>query len=350
MDEQEKKLAKYSDVKNELSPKYHFDNMKAALRGNGNWGGRDRDINGKNTISTFITDETYKQFIDLKPNRSRDELILDYHDKYEKLSMLRTGSQFIREEVPRNHTSYDIKHISNLLKIKIEKPGLNFRDKLLLDILVSRDTNFLHDVKSTFSNKDTAYCPFCTKAISREEKEELVLGVERVLTDIVKEHQAELLRCTLKPVNTNLSSFDKLDGEFQRCEEAIGRFNSEIERVNGLITRKIDNPYSPIEISLLRFDVFYDDMINSLSALDSARIEHNRSVSDLEPLKEELREINGFIAHYNIYDSYQGYLKQQAEIAKLQSEIRELKEQYHKNRDELDKLEAQKKMSTLLLM
>lgn len=343
LDEQEKEFALYLDNNNELSPDHHFDNMKEALRGSSNWGGRDRDIDGKRAISTFVTDETYKKFICLNPDRSRDELIVDYYDKYNKLCEFRTGAQFIREEVPRSHGTYNIKHISDLLKRKIEKPKLNVRDKLLLDILLSRDASFLHDIQSTFSNKETEYCPFCMKPISKEEKEELVLGVERVLTEIAKEHQTELEDCKLKSVNLNLSPFNKLDDSFQQCNEAIAKFNNEIERVNTLLARKIENPYSPIEISLLRFNFFYDEMKRSLSDLEAARIEHNRSVTDLDPIKAELRKINDDIAYYDIYDHHQKYRKQIAEKNKAEKALNEIKEQYRKNKEELAKLEAQKK-------
>lgn len=343
LEEQKKMLNAYDDPKNELSPKYYLDKMRLALRGKDSWAERDKQINGKNSINTGVNDETYKKFIGFAPLRGRDELLIEYHEQYKKLSELRSGSQLIDKAVPKIYGSYDIKNVRDLLGRKIEKPKLNFRDKLLLDILMKRDISFLYDIKKTFSDEGVEYCPFCTKAVSQEEKEEIIHGIERVLTDFVKEHQAKLQNCKLRKVDIDLSAYSRLEQEFQKCISTISLFNREIERINAQIDKKLENPYSPININTIIFNIYHQNMINSLNVLEAARVKHNKMVSDLSPIIHDLKTINDEIAHYDIIYFYKKYSVQDNNMSILNSAYSSVHEKYKENLSKLERLKAQKK-------
>lgn len=343
LDEQKKMLDAYDDINNELSPKYYLDKMKKVLRGKDSWAERDKQINGKNSINTSVNDETYKKFIEFAPSRERDELLIEYHEKYNKLSGLRSGNQLIDRAVPKINNSYDIKNIRDLLVRKIEKPKLNFRDKLLLDILMKRDINFLYDIKKTFSDEGVEYCPFCTKAVSQEEKEEIILGIERVLTDFVKEHQKKLQMCKLRKVDIDLSPYSRLEQEYQQCKGTIDRFNTEVERINAQLDKKIENPYSPIDINIIVFNIYHQNMVNSLTVLEAARVKHNKMVSDLSPIVHDLKIINDEIAYYDIIDLYKRYSTQDNNMSMLENSYSIGHDKYQKDLNELERLKAQKK-------
>lgn len=345
-----KQISILEDSKKPQSPKYFFDKMLDALRGDDKWSGRDRKIRGAAARNnTHVTSDMFRSFIKLKPTRTRDNLLREFNIKLNLLDKIRAEEQRILVRVPNVQDTTDIKQIVSLLNERIEEPHLNFRDKLLLEVLTKRDARFLEDISNTFSNKDNKYCPFCTKSISEEEKAELVEGIEKVLGDLVKKHQEKLDAIRPTIISLNLVPFEKLKKEYEKCRECLEVYNRTLSTLNEKITEKINNPYTPIEVSRVSCMLARRKLLSSLQELESARLRYNEGVSDIDSLKIELSDINSMIAYYDIIVFYKQYQRLLVQRSLLEGYLKSAELNRNKEQEELNLLLAKKKNVTIAL-
>lgn len=313
-------LAQYSDKHNPKSPYYYKSKTEEALRGDNNWAGRDKDIHSRK-INTKVMFDRCEQFIYLNPTESRDKLIVSFDNIFKDLEKARNGNQRIDSMVPINIESIDINITNNLLKEKIEEPILNERDKFLLEISKERSTEFLQDVSNTFSRNDTKNCPFCARVISKDEKEDLVKGIEKILGDLVKDHQRKLESVRPKVLDFDLSKFLVLGELTSICMDRLEAYNRLVKICNEQISSKIANPYKPISdvVSAMEFNNRRADLLAKLSYLEKEREKYNSKISDIKPIVSKLTQINDQIAYYDICEHYRNYRKRLVDMEEIKT-------------------------------
>lgn len=346
LNQKENILNEFYDCKNPKAPAYYKNKIDNSLKGNSSWAERDNKISlTVKKHNTSVNPETYKQFIDLKPILSRDELVCLFKDKYNDLEKARNGEQKIECKVDTFIENVDIKGITELLSEKIEKPELSSRDKFLLEISRFNDADSLRDISKTFSDKNTKRCPYCARPITEKEKDDLVTGVENILNEMVKEHQKELDSILLPRVQFNYDIFLRLGNNVSSCMEKVEVYNALIDKLNELITRKKSNPYEPISnpISELEYSSVKKDLSIRLHKLEEERIAYNEKISDIDAIISKLKKYNNEIAYYDIIEDYKLYQKQKSEQEKIQQQYNSLNAERANMYKELEKLNAQKK-------
>lgn len=91
---------------NSKSPKFYQMKLKLALQGDDCWAGRDKIVrNGRS--NTGVKDDTYKKFINLAPQKSRDELIILFDKKLLDLQKAENGDAVIRNVIPQISVTYN---------------------------------------------------------------------------------------------------------------------------------------------------------------------------------------------------------------------------------------------------
>lgn len=339
-------LYEYNDFKNSKAPYYYKNKIDNTLKGNRSWAERDTKISlTVKKHNTPVRPDTYKQFIDLKPILSRDELVRLFQDKYTDFERARNGEQKIECKVDTFIENVDIKGITELLLEKIEQPELSSRDKFLLEISQFRDTESLRNISKTFSDKNTERCPYCARSITEEEKNDIVNGVENILNEIVKEHQKKLDSMVLKKVVFDFFPLLKLGNNVAVCMKKVEFYNALIDKLNGLITRKKSNPYEPISnpISESEYSSIKKDLSIRLQKLEEERIAYNEKISDINAIVSELKKYNNEIAYYDIIEDYKLYQQQKREQEKIQQQYNSIKSECSSMHSELERLNAQKK-------
>lgn len=339
-------LYEYNDFRNSKSPYYYKNKIDNTLKGNRSWAERDTKISlTVKKHNTPVRPDTYKQFIDLKPILSRDELVRLFQDKYTDFERARNGKQKIECKVDTFIENVDMKGITELLLEKIEQPELSSRDKFLLEISQFRDTESLRNISKTFSDKNTERCPYCARPITEEEKNDIVNGVENILNEIVKEHQKKLDSMVLKKVVFDVFPLLKLGNTVAVCMKKVEFYNALIDKLNGLITRKKSNPYEPISnpISESEYSSIKKDLSIRLQKLEEERIAYNEKISDINAIISELKKYNDEIAYYDIIEDYKLYQQQKSEQEKIQQQYNSLNAERANMYKELEKLNAQKK-------
>lgn len=88
------KLREYETITNPSSPKFYINKITGVLRRDDGWAGRDSKARGLRQNSR-VSDETYKKFIRVIPEKSRDELIITFNTKMASLIPLSPSAQMI---------------------------------------------------------------------------------------------------------------------------------------------------------------------------------------------------------------------------------------------------------------
>ena len=312
---QKKKIAEeYADVSNETSPLYYIEKMKSALRGDNNWAGRDKITKG-NAVNSPISDYTYKTFIHLSPQKTRDELIIDFSEERKKLKEAQSGAAIITTLIPIVEDSYynfDIEKGNILLKKKIEHPELSEREQYLLGLVQSGKGESLRDTALEFEDSALINCPKCYQPLSEQYKTDLLASIKKVLSNEVKEHQRKLKELLLPVLELDFSSFKELN-HYQICVDSKDTLNKIIQSNNLLIQTKYDKPYTPIDEELTCISIAVEAFSTALQQLELDLIAHNQAVTDTNSIKTTLNRINNEIAHYDVIELSRKYDIKEAE-------------------------------------
>ncbi|MBT0903895.1 hypothetical protein Si073_01452 [Streptococcus infantarius subsp. infantarius] len=342
---------KYSDSDNNLCPEYYINKMQEALKGDNSWASRDAKIRNNKTNSK-VRRNTYTQFVELHPTKSRDELVLVYDATMKKLEAAKSGSKRIETVVPTLETFEDTENdIVNLLKEKIEKPVLSEREKSLFHILQDDNGNQkLTNIKNHFTGPQKISCPFCFQDVDEKYADDLVQSIEKILSKKVEEHQGKLLKARLSIFEVNLVAFNELSPEkVKECETKIGVLNSSIEQVNELINQKIENVYKPILNEGFCLKNKYDECVASLEELEEARKSFNEKTTATKPLIKELTNVNNEIAYYDLKELYEKYQKQIAEKKTEEEKSNKLNQTANDLRKKIEVLEQEKKNARIAM-
>ena len=348
---QQEVFNKYLDSGNNLCPEYYINKMQEALKGDNSWASRDTKIRNNKTNSKVRRD-TYTQFVELHPTKSRDELVLVYDATMKKLEAAKSGSKRIETVVPTLKTFEDTENdIVNLLKEKIEKPVLSEREKSLFHILQDNNGNQrLTNIKTHFTGPQKTTCPFCFQDVDEKYADDLVQSIEKILSKKVEEHQGKLLKAGLSIFEVNLVAFNELSPEkVKECETKIGVLNSSIEQVNELINQKIENVYKPILNEGFCLKNKYDECVASLEELEEARKAFNEKNTDTKPLIKELTNVNNEIAYYDLKELYEKYQKQIAEKKTEEEKSNKLNQTANDLRKQIEVLEQEKKNARIAM-
>ena len=306
---QKKSVAEeYDDVTSNKSPKYYIEKMKTVLRGDNSWADRDKKIKG-NVVNSSVSDNTYKDFINLSPTKIRDELIVDFSRELDNLKSAQSGAGKIINlipSIPDCYFSYLTETGNNLLKKVIEHPELSTREKYLLGLVQVGKGENLRATAQEFEDPALDHCPKCHQPLSEKYKAELIASIQKVLSEEVEDHQKQLNELLLPTLEIDLSAFSELD-YYQHCVNSINTLNQIIQHNNKLIQTKQINPYTPINVELYSINETVESLLTLLQQLDNERNAYNSAVADTNSIKVKLTKINNEIAYYDVIDYYRQY-------------------------------------------
>lgn len=361
--EEEKKLQdkicevlddKEENYKNEKAPRYWLNKMMNNLKGqddkgNKNWAERDfeiKQIAGENPRrATSVSDDKYKDFINLSPTKSRDDLIIEYKNLLEELKIAQSGTKTITTEVKRDYSfDFDENNFIDLLSKKIEKPTLSEREEFLFSVMLERKEQHLNDIKDYFSKTENNQCPFCTQEVSSTHKQELFASIEKILSKASEEYKQELQAYKREEITINFNDFSVLDETvFNECQTVLQQFNDLVQLVNQKIDEKIDNVYQSISFEKIDILSQFNLLKSKLDKLEQLRIEHNQKSIDINPIKNQLNSINNDIAYYDICDEYKKFIEKSNNKKTEDDKLQKIKEELEKCGKICEELKAKKR-------
>jgi len=297
-------LQEYKTSTNPKAPQFYINKIYGALQRDDGWAGRDSRARGLRQNSR-VTEDTYKRFIDLVPAKTKEELILDFDSKMKELDAARSGTATISAVVPSipdDYMHYSVIRANKLIKQKIESPELSEREKYLFSLVTSGEASVLQKRMDQLNEEETTFCPYCLQDLSPDYKNDLVARIQKVLTDEVKLHQAELKELTIPELIIELSPFSLLPS-YQLCLDMIAAINVILTANNALLQRKIDDSYSPIvDEELTEITEVIKSLDEAFRKLEEERKTHNGKVVRTQPIVDALTSINNQIAYYDVIE------------------------------------------------
>lgn len=333
----------YENAASEKSPKYYIEKMKAVLKGNHSWAERDKLIKG-NAVNTGVSDDTYRNFIHLSPNKTRDELIVDFTAEWDKLRTAQSGEMRIVATIPVIPESFfnlNIEIGNNLLKKVIERPELSEREQYLLGLVQSGKAEELKVTAQEFESAEMDRCPKCHQSLSEQYKTGLIASIQKVLSKEIETHQNLLAESQLPLLEMDLTSFQQLT-HYQGCVTAIESVNQIIQKNNALLKTKQANPYEPIQEELTDIQDALTILRTALQQLEVDRTAHNRTVTDIKPIKARLTKINNEIAYYDVIELAHKHDQQETEKQIADNAYASALKNVAKNQTHLNELNAQR--------
>lgn len=315
MEAKEKEYKEYQTSENRKSPNFYIKKMRDNLQGDNNWAGRDRIINDARR-NTAVSDNTYLQFLDANPQKTRDELLKDYYDGLERLNKAKNEASTIKEAVPslqEDYLTYDDKEIQRLLAEKIEKPEFSEREKKILALVHECKTDEVNKRLGFLKDGESTECPYCFQPLSQEYKQSLISSYEKVLSKKVEEHQDSLQKHVIDEISIDLSPFSNLLGT-DHYTDLIKTINKNIADNNKNLLEKKNHPYEPIIVNNKNINASLFQLKEDLMKLESARLSYNEEMKKTAPIRAELVRINKEIAYYDVIEDSKKHKEQEKKM------------------------------------
>lgn len=307
---------RYQTATNPEAPSFYIKKIRKVLQRDDGWAGRDSKARSLRQNSR-VTDETYKRFILLTPEKSRDELIIEFDNKMKELEVAKNGVSKISmlvPSVPSDYSHYSIILANELIKKKIEEPELSDREKYLLSLLTIGKTDELMARINYLKDDDVNFCPYCLQDLIPDYKKDLVIRIQKILTDEVKCHQDQLKTLELMELKLELLPFSVLPS-YQTCVSLVTMINDTLILNNALIQRKIKDSYSPIiDDELFGIAEEVNSLAEALKKLEEERKAYNNKVIETRPIIDALVSINNQIAYYDVIDFSKQHDTQEKEM------------------------------------
>ncbi len=313
-DQKKNNLNEYNDSSSPKSPRYYINKMYAALQQDDGWAGRKRKIEQLRRNAS-VSDNTYKDFLTLSPERTRDELIVDFDCEWKRLETAQSGASKITASLPTVPSAYVAFNSDNgnvLLKQVIEHPELSKREQYLLRLVQNGQGEELKRTAHEFASLELNICPKCHQPLTNQYKADLIGSIQKVLSEEVENHQSSLQALILPEIVMDLEPFQILPS-YRSCLDHIEAINRAIQSNNSLLQSKIDDPYNPIVEELSPLTEMISTLEESIKLLDGEKTTHNRSVTDARPIKAALTKINNEIAYWDVIDFSRQHDEKQAE-------------------------------------
>ncbi|MBD5091422.1 MAG: AAA family ATPase [Lactobacillus sp.] len=306
IDSLEKEKSIYEDRLNSNSPEYYLSKMKSKLQGDENWAGRQRFIKG-NRRNESVSDNRYKDFIDLSPKVSRDKLIERFHDLKIELEKIRDSKS--NNKLPtlnlNNYVSSireNIEKLNELLRQEINYPKLSEFDRELIETIKNSPRINLNRTKQILKNTEINFCPTCLQEIDDSYRKKILKFIEQFLNRDVEQYKTKLEESIIGKTDIDFIIFSDIQG-LDKLRRTKGKLDNIIDETNQQIQVKIDNPYTSIVINN-KFFTILQDFEECIKSFDARIIEYNKSIPDIPSILEEMSQINNEIAYYDIINDY----------------------------------------------
>lgn len=313
-----------NDGDNPTAPSYWLNQITLKLRGDDNWAGRDRIIKDKRQ-NAKVNDDTYTNFINRHPVKSRDELIVEFDRITKQLNEAKIGSAKVINtiDMPSKPSMAEDEFIS-LLSLKLENPVLSERERILFELLHKADYGLNHlERQKTFFNSNDEMCPFCLQRVTSNYKEELIQCIERVLSKTVDEHRHKLELFRLKSIVIPVLDCFRVCGSdvLENVIAAYYDYKDTVDRWNKLIDVKICNIYQPVVVDGFMLMDKYNRLNDALVTLRAKIDEYNKSVTDVNAIQNIACNINDDIAYYDIINLYTNYCEKVDNYGRIRENV-----------------------------
>ena len=340
-EKEKEKLNLYLDKHNKTSPYYYLNNIKKTLKEG--WAVRDSQIKN-NKVNSRVNDETYKKFINRKPEGKNEKLKKEFNEKLLEIKENDVDKTPYKSAVPAlPNLSFNDNQLKKLLKQNIQNQKLTDEEKIIISLLSGKNCTGKLEEKLDFLKTDANICPYCYQKLTAKYKKDLILHIENILNEKVKKFKQNLQKCKSEKINCNLEQFKDIKG-YKECIDSLDLINDHIEKNNQQIDQKIDNPYVTIDPNPFNIEDDFSKLKSKFQDLERNRQTKVKSKKDtLDRTKKKLNTINSDITFNEIKDDLEEKNKCNKNYTEKKLVVEESKNNILKLENEKNDLDAKRK-------
>ena len=341
----------YNSPRSKLAPLYIMTKIKEKLKENGNWVSRKEKLTNRRVN---VTDNAIEAIFE--NHRPISANLQDAIEQYNSVCNIIENSQrgTFDEQVELLSVSENLwTEIDLTLAKKIEEPVITERDKLIISIYSNRGKNFFDDITKTFSDEKESVCPFCFRDVSSDEKVSILENIKAALSEIAKEHEAEL-KLSKDKIDSLIKKFSEIQNDADKLKNIFSEdfitFNAHSHTIDQLLAEcsqqledKINRIYLPIEYTSENIIPYLNELNASISRLEEDRIRFNEQIEKGRQNLDKAIILNDDIAYWELNDRYNEYKQAQKTYDELSDKIKSYNEKMNNFQTEIDHLNAQKR-------
>lgn len=311
--------APYIDVANIVSPQYHWERIKLILKGTSEWARKDSEIKG-NRVNSAVTDSIVREICTLQVDESIEQLRTEFEQKRHLLEEAAIPNPAYQNVIRSLGDKSNLeRQIITLLAVKLEKPRLTEREKLIMDMVQGGHQESVERANKYFLSTHTNNCPFCLQEVTEEYRHGLLESIQRVLNKEVDQHKQQLSSFIIEELNDCYEQYRDLDANtVDALHKLLEKCNEFIRSYKEAVAAKMQNIYTPIIQPTLGLSEKIEEANALLQILESKRSGYMQSIKQSSRIKNDLLLINKKIAHLFCVEEYIAYQKQTGEQRKAE--------------------------------
>ena len=353
-DQISKELDLYTDKNDPKSPLWHKNEIIKKLRADGGWADKDKKIRG-NQIKTAVTDEIFKELLNLKVSRSLEDLQKEFDEKIQTLSQIqRNGSKL--ETIPCNVLFQNIEAVKFLLDKHIREPYLSESDKKIIELVQSEYGSYLEHVHPVFDKEEVEVCPLCLRPMTSYDKQKLFAKIEGFFNKESEAYKTEISRIIEKLRQWKSLELSDIVQEIVGLEiigqirQQEGKFDQLLALLLSAYEKKRSNIYGTSSFSRWRDLESEQSIYASLIEKANESIKkYNSEVEHIKQLRQTLIGLNKQINAKKLKSDFEHYCKKNEKEQKCREDFNSIKKQIETLHRDISSIEVKMKQVNIAL-
>lgn len=332
LEKKNKDFEKYSIKKGFENPETYFNSINDTLKSKDGWAFRDSQIR-RNTNKTPVRSNLISELGEMKLSETKNEIEIRLMETQEKYNKVNNNNNKIETIILPITLAPDESLIKKLLISKIKKPKVTEREKEILVTIEGDHAERISELKSVCNDKNAKICPFCYQPISEEYKQELMINIKHILNRDADNHKNELRNIELNKLDFQLDEFIIVDQKLvDSLNSSCIEYNQKIDIYKTSIELKITKIYSSVFVPYQGINETLNTINEKIKKLNIKKNEYNENIEKKDLILSSLLNLNKQLAHFEISNDYNQYLKRtefknndESEMETLKAKITELK-------------------------
>ena len=358
--QQEELVKRYSNIEENISPRYYWNQIREGLRENGGWADIDRDLKG-NTLKSRITDDLVNILMKMEEPAETYEQLRERVKADMRLYLGAEDSQVIEWAIDKLMLPESLEDLTVLLESPLDSPQLTEREQRLMELLtkISQEPQHFEQFHTLHMLEEGwTFCPLCLREITEKDRSSIAEVLTHLLNKEAKEFNANLniaydLFAEIKidmpkfPDNLNKTELDAAVATKEELNKVLATLREKIEQ------RK-RNIYKPLKTPLT--DKMGEAYCNARMAWKTAleRVlkcveTFNETVNKRNKLFERIRHENNMLARKQLASALMGYKMALTNEDKDKRKLQVLKEQKNELIAAIKELKMQKERTDIAL-
>ena len=325
LDSKNAAFKKYEEKNNLDNPDKYLKTINDTLKGKNGWAFRDSQIKGyskKSPVNFNLICSLGKMIV----KESKIEIENNLKETQEKYNKVNNSNTKIEKTIDQIKILHDDSYINKLLAVKISKPKVTPREKEILATIQGNHPERVTELEDVCLDNNSSICPFCYQPISEEYKKILLNDINKILNKEVDNHKKELNNIDLQELYLQLDDYNVVNQELvKEIYESCRKYNEIIDRYKKAIKVKITKIYSPLIISSYGLKEHLAIINEKIKELNQNTYDYNVNIDKKDSIKNSLLELNKKLAHFEIDNDFQHYLKKSEAKLEETDNIKSLK-------------------------